>query len=198
MMSSVAARRMLGASCLAVATTVAPGCFLKQSGAEVAEVDPYAPAAPPSTEPQVSQASANPVQGEDGQNTGSDQPVPVDAMMADGTAKKTAPAEEKADPVTRDYSQAFDPDPGYKPAAPLAGEKEPAKSSGSVRGQGGRLMVISVSRINIRTSPDRKSRIVGELRQGDKVMVDLDEAAGWAKLSEGEFIRARHLKSAEN
>lgn len=59
-------------------------------------------------------------------------------------------------------------------------------------------MVITVSRINIRSSPDRHSRIVGELRQGDKVRVDVDEAAGWAKLAEGEFIRSRHLKSAEN
>lgn len=95
------------------------GCFLKQSGAAaVPEVDPYAPAAPPSTDTESQPASSsNPGQGEDGLNTGSDQPVPVDAMMAQEAGKaaqrKAEPATEPVDPVTRDYSQAFDPEPAY-------------------------------------------------------------------------------------
>jgi hypothetical protein len=184
------------------------GCFWKQAGGEAVEIDPYAPAEPAApvaleddSGPQNDPAgTANEVQ-----NTGSDKPVPVDEMIAAGgqakAGKKSAPAEEEDDPTTRDYSEAFNPDPGYKPAAPLAGSGQSAASTiaaGKARGSGARLMIITVDRINIRTSPDRRSRIVGELRKGDHVRVDIDESAGWAKLADGEFIRARHLKSAEN
>ncbi len=73
-----------------------------------------------------------------------------------------------------------------------------APATKTPRGTGSKRMQVVVARINLRSSPDRKSRITGELRRGDLVMVDIDEAIGWAKIADGEFIRARHLKSAED
>jgi hypothetical protein len=185
-------------------------CFLKQAGLEATEIDPYAPAEPAGPveleEQSNSQTESAGTAAGEAQNTGSDKPVPVDAMAEASNVPKSperkAPIEEeeKVDPTSRDYSEAFNADPGYKPAAPLQGKTRSAAPEGSenARGSGARLMIITADRINIRTSPNRRSRIVGELSKGDRVRVDINETNGWAKLTEGEFIRARHLKSAEN
>ena len=149
------------------------------------EIDPEAPAAPPVPEGQAGSS-----------NTGSDRPAVVDAMPQ--------PQEDEAPTqATRDYSEAFNENPDYKPGTQKGpGTQEPpvaaAGTSPKARGTGSQRMMIKVDRINIRTSPDRHSKIVTELRQGDIVLVDIDENIGWAKIADGEFVRARHLKSAEN
>lgn len=208
-MNRRAGKHLASAFAILVSTLSTSACFWKQAGGEAVEIDPYAPAEPAAP---VALADSSATQGDSGattndvQNTGSDKPVPVDEMIAAGDQAKAArnaqpEEEEQADPISRDYSEAFNPDPGYKPAAPLAGQGRGAPNAGEpgkVRGTGAKLMVITVERINIRTSPDRRSRIIGELRKGDRVRVDIDAEAGWAKLADGEFIRARHLKSAEN
>lgn len=110
------------------------------------------------------------------ENTGSDKPVTVDPMLHEEAVAQTPP-----------QSQAED-----HPKATVTTEGKAPRGTGSKR------MVVTVARINLRSSPDRKSRITGELRRGDIVMVDIDETIGWAKVADGEFIRARHLKSAED
>ncbi len=145
------------------------------------EIDPDAPAAPPVPEGQAGSS-----------NTGSDRPAIVDAMPQ-------PPEDEAPTQATRDYSEAFNENPDYKPGtqeAPVAAAA--AGTSPKARGTGSQRMMIKVDRINIRTSPDRHSKIVTELHQGDIVLVDIDENIGWAKIADGEFVRARHLKSAEN
>lgn len=110
------------------------------------------------------------------ENTGSDKPVTVDPMLHEEPVTETA-------------------QPNPAEAVP---KSTVATASKTPRGTGSKRMMVTVARINLRSSPDRKSRITGELRRGDIVMVDIDETIGWAKVAEGEFIRARHLKSAEN
>lgn len=167
--------RVLARAGLVIATiacTVALGaCVHASPGATdgaVTGIDPDAPAAP--AEPQQEAAT----------NSGSDNPVVVDPMLKD----------ESPSQATRDYSEAFNANPDYKPAASRADTK--------ARGTGSRLMVVGVPRINIRSAPDRRSHIVGELRRGDTLMVDIDESIGWAKINEGEYIRARHLRDAKS
>ncbi len=110
------------------------------------------------------------------ENTGSDKPVTVDPMLH----------EEVVTPAPSQNPPEAPPRPNVETAS-----KPP-------RGTGSKRMVVTVARINLRSSPDRKSRIAGELRRGDVVMVDIDSAIGWAKVADGEFVRARHLKSAED
>ena len=110
------------------------------------------------------------------ENTGSDKPVTVDPMLHEEPVTETAP-QNPAEAVPKSTV---------------------ATASKTPRGTGSKRMVVTVARINLRSSPDRKSRIAGELRHGDVVMVDIDNANGWAKVADGEFIRARHLKSAED
>jgi len=110
------------------------------------------------------------------ENTGSDKPVTVDPMLHEEVVTP-APSENLPE----------------APSRPIV-----TTSSKTPRGTGSKRMVVTVARINLRSSPDRKSRITGELRLGDVVMVDIDNANGWAKVADGEFIRARHLKSAED
>jgi len=107
------------------------------------------------------------------QTSGSDTPVTVDPMLQQ---------DEQPSQATRDYSEAFDDNPDYKQAATKA------------RGKGSTRVVIGVPRINIRSAPNRRSRIIGDLRKGDVLMVDIDESTGWAKIREGEYIRARYLR----
>ena len=110
------------------------------------------------------------------ENTGSDKPVTVDPMLHE---EVVTPAPSKNLPEAS--------------PSPIV-----TTLSKTPRGTGSKRMVVTVARINLRSSPDRKSRIAGELRRGDVVMVDSDNANGWAKVADGEFIRARHLKSAED
>lgn len=111
------------------------------------------------------------------ENTGSDKPVTVDPMLHE---EVVTPAPSKNLPEA-----------SPRPIVTTTSSKTP-------RGTGSKRMVVTVARINLRSSPDRKSRIAGELRRGDVVMVDIDNAIGWAKVADGEFVRARHLKSAED
>lgn len=170
--------------CLAMANSSCIHKFTSDAAEETtaAEIDPYAPAAPAGAQ---DLASGSPELAEKPENTGSDKPVTVDPMLKD----------EPPTQATRDYSAAFDDKPDYKPAGtnPTATAK-----SKTTRGTGAKRMVVLVERINLRSSPDRNSKITGELRRGDIVMVNIDEAIGWAKITDGEFIRARFLKSAEN
>lgn len=153
-------------------------------------VDPYAPAVPELTTTDSSRSEQN--EPTAATRVGSEDPVIVDSMTSQGETPSQA---------TQDYIDAFNDRPDYKPAAtqPDSPKKESVEETGSAvaEGDGSRKMIVNIQRINIRSKPNRFSKIVGELRKGDVIMVDIDQSIGWGKISEGRYIRARHLKSAK-
>lgn len=166
-----------------VAALILSGCTHgNNSGTRSQEIDPYAPAVP---------ELASSDNGREGDSkVGSEDPVVVDSMTSAGVTPSQA---------TQDYIDAFNDQPGYNPANKDADVA--AKKVSGYSGQDSRKMVVNISRINLRSEPNRFSKIVGELRKGDVIAVEIDEKIGWAIIQEGEHqgkhIRARHLKSAK-
>ncbi len=58
-------------------------------------------------------------------------------------------------------------------------------------GSGPQKRFIKATTLNIRSQPNRLSKIVGSLKGGDEVHVKIRD--GWAKLDEGQWIRSRWL-----
>ena len=66
-----------------------------------------------------------------------------------------------------------------------------AAESGRRIGSGGQTRFVKASELNIRSQPNRFSKIVGQLVGGDEVHVTMHGA--WAKLEDGRWIRSRWL-----
>lgn len=166
-----------------VAALILSGCTHRNnSGTRSQEIDPYAPAVP--------ELASSDTGGEVDSKVGSEDPVVVDSMTSEGETPSQA---------TQDYIDAFNDQPDYKPANKDADVA--AKEVNGYSGRNSRKMVVNISRINLRSEPNRFSKIVGELRKGEVIVVEIDEKIGWAAIQEGEHqgkhIRARHLKSAK-
>ena len=75
-------------------------------------------------------------------------------------------------------------------SAPEAAPASEAASAG-VAGVGHQKRFIKAWELNVRSQPNRFSKIVGNLKGGDEVHVTL--RGGWAKLDDGQWIRSRWL-----
>jgi uncharacterized protein YgiM (DUF1202 family) len=80
----------------------------------------------------------------------------------------------------------------------VAPEGPPAEATADVpaasrakAGTGPQTRFIKAATLNIRSQPNRFSKIVGSLKGGDEVHVKIHD--GWAKLEEGRWIRSRWL-----
>lgn len=78
-----------------------------------------------------------------------------------------------------------------EPEPPLDQSAANAGNELSRFGSGPQVRYIKSVQLNVREKPDRYSKIVGVLKGGDKVRVQIN--GGWAKLDEGRWIRSRWL-----
>ncbi|MEI6397783.1 MAG: SH3 domain-containing protein [Pseudomonadota bacterium] len=76
------------------------------------------------------------------------------------------------------------------PESPLPEATTDASAPAKV-GSGPQKKFIEAATLNIRSQPNRFSKIVGSLKGGDEVHVKIH--GGWAKLDEGQWIRSRWL-----
>jgi hypothetical protein len=82
-------------------------------------------------------------------------------------------------------------DAPVEPEPPLD-QSVPGSATASSRfGSGPQVRYIKSAELNVREKPDRYSKIVGVLKGGDKVRVQIK--GGWAKLDAGRWIRSRWL-----
>jgi hypothetical protein len=140
-------------------------------------IDPDQPAIPADDSSQTSKnsapvAKADAVSGE--QNNKVVDYVPptprIEDLEADRPAAEPAPVE---------------------PEAPVEQSATESGASLSRFGSGPQVRYIKAVELNVREKPDRYSKIVGVLKGGDKVRVQVK--GGWAKLDEGRWIRSRWL-----
>ena len=94
------------------------------------------------------------------------------------------PTPPVSDVVSNDSSQS---PPAEQPAA-LQESSPPASSS---VGSGPQVRYIKAFEMNIRSQPNRHSKIVGRLKGGEEVHVSIH--GGWSKLDDGRWIRTRWL-----
>lgn len=82
-----------------------------------------------------------------------------------------------------------------EPDAPVYDEiqqtPDGAADQGSEVGSGPQLRFIKAAELNIREKPNRYSKIIGNLREGQAVRVKIQ--GDWAQLDEGRWIRSRWL-----
>lgn len=78
-----------------------------------------------------------------------------------------------------------------EPEPPLDQSISDSGTASSRFGSGPQVRYIKSAELNVREKPDRYSKIVGVLKEGDKVRVHIK--GGWAKLDEGRWIRSRWL-----
>ena len=82
-------------------------------------------------------------------------------------------------------------DAPVEPEPPLDQSVSDTGTASSRFGSGPQVRYIKSAELNVRQKPDRYSKIVGVLKGGDKVRVQIK--GGWAKLDEGRWIRSRWL-----
>jgi hypothetical protein len=82
-------------------------------------------------------------------------------------------------------------DAPVEPEPPLDQSVPDSGTTSSRFGSGPQVRYIKAAELNVREKPDRYSKIVGVLKGGDKVRVQIK--GGWAKLDEGRWIRSRWL-----
>lgn len=82
-------------------------------------------------------------------------------------------------------------DAPVEPEPPLDQSLPDSGAASSRFGSGPQVRYIKAAELNVREKPDRYSKIVGVLKGGDKVRVQLK--GGWAKLDDGRWIRSRWL-----
>ncbi len=73
----------------------------------------------------------------------------------------------------------------------VSGGTKKGASDQRIMGAGTQKRFVKAAELNIRAEPNRFSKIVGRLAGGDEVLVTIE--GGWAKLSEGQWIRSRWL-----
>lgn len=78
-----------------------------------------------------------------------------------------------------------------KPDLPIDQSTNVSLPSSSGYGSGSQVLFINAAMLNVREKPDRRSKIVGALKGGDMVKVEIE--GGWARLDEGRWIRTRWL-----
>lgn len=96
----------------------------------------------------------------------------------------------KDEPVLPKDTDGPAPEPQAKSEIPLPEATTDASAPAKV-GSGPQKKFIEAATLNIRSQPNRFSKIVGSLKGGDEVHVKIH--GGWAKLDEGQWIRSRWL-----
>jgi uncharacterized protein YgiM (DUF1202 family) len=119
----------------------------------------------------------------------------VTRNLDEASAKQSNKSDEVIPPTPRiedlegDRSSVEDtpvaPEPPLDQSVPSSGAASPRFGSGP------QVRYIKSTELNVREKPDRYSKIVGVLKGGDKVRVQIK--GGWAKLDEGRWIRSRWL-----
>jgi hypothetical protein len=110
---------------------------------------------------------------------------PVTDTTLDGDGATLAPGAETA-PAAPQAPET----PKFEPTSETKG----TGSSSEIRhpiGSGPQKRYIKASELNIRSQPNRFSKVVGTLVGGDEVRVTIH--GGWAKLGDGQWIRSRWL-----
>jgi hypothetical protein len=82
-----------------------------------------------------------------------------------------------------------------EPDAPLYQQSEESFANEMELGSGSAVRYIKAAELNIRERPDRKSAIVGKLRGGQRVKVDI--RGGWARLEPDRWIRSKWLSKKQ-
>lgn len=181
-------------------------CSDEEGAKEPVAIDPNAPAAPadaaaaaPTPEAEagapnpIPDAAPPPVEENLSGAPKTDSEAPVGELGKE-TGKKAAEAPTPAAP-DKDYGGSFDNGPGYDTSAPVhAGPSAnvPESGSGSVIGTGKSKRYVQAVQLNVRSEPNRWSKVVRRVNHGDVLMVTLLKG-GWSKLAEGEFVRTKHL-----
>jgi hypothetical protein len=78
-----------------------------------------------------------------------------------------------------------------EPEAPIYQESGPSGAEQGDVGSGSQTRFIKAAELNIREQPNRHSKIVGKLRGGQRVRVQIK--GGWARLEPNRWIRSRWL-----
>lgn len=107
------------------------------------------------------------------------QASPSENSSVDSAAQSPAPT-----PPVEEISQSLDA--GISPS-----DSQSSVDSGSSEGSGPQVRYIKAFEINIRSKPNRHSKIVGRLKGGTLVKVSIH--GGWSKLDDGRWIRTRWL-----
>jgi uncharacterized protein YgiM (DUF1202 family) len=119
-----------------------------------------------------------------------DQPaIPASASVSESGNSKVIPPTPRIEDLEGRASSVEDapvePEPPLDQSAPGSG------TASSRFGSGPQVRYIKSVELNVREKPDRHSKIVGVLKGGDKVRVQIK--SGWAKLDEGRWIRSKWL-----
>jgi hypothetical protein len=126
--------------------------------------------------------------------------LPKDTQVSANGAADSTPSPSQVDPAVESAPLAeVPPSPrvdevvgatqGRSISAPSTSDVSSAPVSAT--GSGTAIRYIKAFEINIRSQPNRHSKIVGRLRGGDEVRVSIH--GGWSKLDDGRWIRSRWL-----
>ena len=113
-----------------------------------------------------------------------EEPAPEPQVKAETIPESNSESKPVTDTTLDGRSEQVAPE-GSSPEA-TTDTSAPAKV-----GSGPQTRFIKAATLNIRTQPNRFSKIVGSLKGGDEVHVKIHD--GWAKLDEGQWIRSRWL-----
>ncbi len=126
--------------------------------------------------------------------------LPKDTQVTANAAADSTPSPSQVDPAMEPAPLAeVPPSPPVDEVVGATQEREisvpltsdVASGPVSVTGSGTAVRYIKAFEINIRSQPNRHSKIVGRLRGGDEVRVSIH--GGWSKLDDGRWIRSRWL-----